>query len=87
VYAPVQLRDGSQNPYGFGWFVASDGGHRCIEHSGSWQGFETYIARYDGDELQVIALANQGDSEPGRVVKRIASLYGHGCDDKPDAGS
>lgn len=86
VYSPVQLAGGGQYPYGFGWFVDGSGAHRCIHHSGSWQGFKTYIARYDNDELQVIALTNQGDAEPGRVVDRIATLYGRGCKDAAAGG-
>src|ERR1700730_11922461 len=31
-------------------------GHRIIEHGGSWQGFESYIARYPDEKLTVVVL-------------------------------
>lgn len=38
---------------------------------GAWQGFNGYIARYLGDGITVIALANAAPANPQRVVDRI----------------
>jgi CubicO group peptidase (beta-lactamase class C family) len=77
MWTPVRLKDGQQNKgnYGFGWFIDSRAGHRCIHHDGSWQGFETAIDRYVDDQLTVIALANLADSEPGKITQHVAELY------------
>ncbi|MGA2345014.1 MAG: serine hydrolase domain-containing protein [Candidatus Sulfotelmatobacter sp.] len=77
MWAPVKLKDGQPNKgdYGFGWVIEQRAGHRCIAHDGSWQGFETAIARYVDDQLTVVALTNLADSEPGKIVGRVAEMY------------
>jgi len=77
MWTPVKLKNGETNKanYGFGWEIDRRNGHRCIHHGGSWQGFETSIARYVDDHLTVIALDNLADSEPGKIVKHAAELY------------
>lgn len=69
------LKDGTLHPanYGFGWATKFVRGHRMVGHSGGWQGFSTYFARYVDDELSIAVLANLDAAEPGRIVKRIAA--------------
>jgi hypothetical protein len=73
------LNDGKPNPanYGFAWEINQTGGHRLIEHGGSWQGFATHIARYADDHLTVVVLTNldSGHSRPARIAHRVAALY------------
>jgi len=77
MYAPVRLNDGKTSPYGFGWEVAQAGGHRLLEHAGAWQGFTTFIARYDEDALTVIVLTNLDSehSNPGKIAHYVAGIY------------
>ena len=77
MWTPVKLKDGKTNSgnYGFGWFIDSRDGHRCIHHDGSWQGFETAIDRYVDDELTVVALSNLADAEPGKITPHVAEMY------------
>ena len=60
------LKNGETNKgnYGFGWVIVQRNGHRCITHDGSWQGFETAIARYVDDQLTVVALDNMAELRP-----------------------
>ena len=80
VFTPARLADGSVyrdedgSGYGFGWFIGEQAGHRRIEHGGSWQGFETHIARYVDDGVTVIVLANLADSDPGLIGHGVAGL-------------
>ena len=74
IYAPVSLPSGRTYPYGFGWFLDESGGKPWYHHSGSWQGFETYISRYLGDDVTIIVLTNLGDARPGRFVDGIAAI-------------
>jgi len=53
---PLRLRPG---------FIEDRHGHRCIQHDGSWQGFETAIDRYVDDHLTVVALSNLGRRRTG----------------------
>jgi CubicO group peptidase (beta-lactamase class C family) len=77
MWTVAKLANGQPNPahYGFGWFVDTINGHRVIEHSGTWQGFRTYIARYVDDRLTVVVLTNLGESEPAKIAHGIAGLY------------
>jgi CubicO group peptidase (beta-lactamase class C family) len=77
MWTPVKLKNGETNKgnYGFGWEIDRRNGHRCIHHGGSWQGFETSIARYVDDRLTIVALDNLADSDPGKLVKHVAEMY------------
>jgi CubicO group peptidase (beta-lactamase class C family) len=77
MWTIAPLRDGKPNPanYGFAWFVDRINGHRVIEHSGSWQGFEAYIARYVDDRITVVALMNLGGVDPKPIAHGIAARY------------
>jgi CubicO group peptidase (beta-lactamase class C family) len=74
VYTPVTLRNGSRYPYGFGWGVDESKGKPFLHHSGAWQGFETYIARYLADDLTIIVLTNLADASPRQFADGIVSM-------------
>jgi N-acyl-D-amino-acid deacylase len=73
VFTPVTLNSGRVHPYGFGFEVDRRAGQNVQRHGGAWQGFKTYIARYNGEDVTVIALANLAQANPRRVVDRIAA--------------
>jgi len=76
MWSPVKLNDGSTYPYGFGWGIdKAANGHRLIEHSGSWQGFTTFIARYPDDRLTVAVLCNLAGATPSYIAHRVAGMY------------
>ena len=58
VFSAVALTSGKTYPYGFGWGVDTVSGRRAQRHGGSWQGFQTYIARYPDDDLTIVVLSN-----------------------------
>jgi CubicO group peptidase (beta-lactamase class C family) len=74
IYTPVTLSSGKAYPYGFGWFLDESGGKPWYRHSGSWQGFETYISRYLADEVTIIVLGNLAEARPQRFVDGIAAI-------------
>ena len=75
VFEPVRLNSGRRHPYGFGWDVERFGGQEVHRHGGAWQGFKTYLARYLGDDLTVIALANLRQAQPERIVNAVAEHF------------
>jgi len=77
MWTPVKLKNGQPNKgdYGFGWVIEQRAGHRCINHDGSWQGFETAIARYVDDQLTVVALTNLAGADPEKITRHVAELY------------
>jgi len=83
VLTPVMLNSGRQYPYGFGWTVDRLAGQPVHRHGGSWQGFKTHLARYEGDDLTVIVLANLAQARPERIVNRIAAHFIPKLRDRP----
>jgi CubicO group peptidase (beta-lactamase class C family) len=77
MWTVTKLKNGKPNSgsYGFGWFIEKKNGHRVFDHSGSWQGFETYISRYVDDKLTVVVLTNLADVDPGKIADKVATLY------------
>lgn len=77
MWTVFQLNDGKPNPahYGFAWFIHDLHGHRVIEHAGSWQGFETYIARCPDDKLTVVVLTNLDAAKPKIIAHGVAAIY------------
>lgn len=73
IFTPVTLNSGRVHPYGFGFEVERIAGQLIHRHSGSWQGFKTFIARYLGDDVTIVVLANLAQAIPRRVVDRIAA--------------
>jgi len=89
MWTIAKLKNGQPNSgrYGFGWFVDTVGTHRAIEHSGSWQGFEAYIARYVDDHITVVTLMNLGGVDPKPIAHAIAGLYLPALTPPPDSAA
>jgi len=73
VYTPVKLASGHRYPYGFGWHIDTIGGQTVYEHGGSWQGFQTMLIRFQGDQLTIVALANLAEANPERLARAVAA--------------
>jgi len=73
MWTPVRLNDGSQRPYGFGWFVTERRGHRLIEHPGITG---TQFSRFPDDHLTVIVLTNLGYRLGGQEVDAWGLTHG-----------
>ena len=74
-WTPARLNDGSGGPYGLGWYVGSQNGHRVIQHGGAWQGFKAALQRYPDDRLTVIVLANSAAARQGKIADLAAAHY------------
>jgi CubicO group peptidase (beta-lactamase class C family) len=76
MWSPYKLSDGSDAPYGLGWFLADVDGHRCVQHTGSHiTGFGTIMARFPDDGVTFIVLTNQNASRPTELVQGLARRY------------
>src|SRR5262245_14868220 len=74
ILDPVKLTSGKPYPYGFGWGIEERAGKPLHRHGGSWQGFETYYARFVGDDLSIIVLTNLAQGDPGVITDKLAAL-------------
>jgi len=74
IAQPARLPGGRSYPYGFGWFLEHSGGEDIWCHGGSWQGFQSFVIRYLGDELTILALANSNSADPASIARHVAGL-------------
>ncbi len=74
AWTPVPLAGGGTYPYGDGWFLIPQRGHRRIGHTGAWQGFRTSIQRYPEFDMTVIVLANLENATSGPISEAIAGI-------------
>ena len=75
MFTPAKLNNCSFYPYGFGWFLNPVNGHKSIQHSGSWQGFNNFIARFPDDKLTVVMLTILNSSNPGLIGRNVTAFY------------
>ena len=73
-WTPVALKNGSTQPYGFGWSLEPVNGHRRVWHNGSWQGFRSVINRFVDDRLTVIVLANSASAPVEKIGNQVARM-------------
>lgn len=73
IFTPVTLASGRKHPYGYGWVVDRVAGQLVRRHGGAWQGFKTSIARYAGDEVTVIVLANLAQANTDGINDQVAA--------------
>ncbi|MEA2722329.1 MAG: hypothetical protein QOH59_100 [Gemmatimonadales bacterium] len=74
AWTPVRLNDGGTVPYGYGWDLTEQRGHRRVGHTGAWQGFETVIYRYPEFGLSIIVLTNLAEALPSAIAEGIAGI-------------
>jgi CubicO group peptidase (beta-lactamase class C family) len=74
-WTPVALSGSGSYPYGMGWSLEYERGHRSIGHGGAWQGFKTHIQRYPDDGLAVIVLTNLSQARQSAIAYGVAGLY------------
>jgi hypothetical protein len=60
--------------YGLGWIVAKERGQTMVGHPGGVEGFNAAIARYLGDGVTVIALANTEAVDCRNVLDAISAI-------------
>lgn len=71
---PAKIAGGRTYPYGYGWFLDKSGDQQIWRHSGSWQGFQSFVIRYLGNDLTVVAMANGEGGDPARIARRVAAM-------------
>ncbi|MEE3181481.1 MAG: serine hydrolase [Planctomycetota bacterium] len=60
--------------YAYGLIISPHRGLRQVAHSGGLHGFQSYLARYPGQNLTVAVLAN-AEFSPGAMAENIAELW------------
>jgi len=75
AFTPGAATDGSDNGYGYGWFISRYRGLKRVWHYGDTIGFSTFIARFPERRFTVIVLINLNDVEAAPLVDRIVDTY------------
>jgi hypothetical protein len=65
AWTPYLLANGSESPYGLGWFVQKYQGHKFVWHYGQWQTYSALYIKVPQKKLTLIMLASSdGLSKP-----------------------
>lgn len=75
IWTPVQLNDGRQEAYGFGWHTHTIHNRRMVFHGGAWQGFKSFILRFPDDKLSIIFLANSWETREFKLARALSSVF------------
>jgi CubicO group peptidase (beta-lactamase class C family) len=63
-----------KDDYAFGVTVATQDGHKRIEHNGGIEGFNTALAYYPYDKLTVVVLSNINGQAPDQMYLKLAAV-------------
>ena len=74
ISQPARLASGRIYPYGFGWFQGRSADQEVWWHSGSWQGFQSFIIHYLRDDLTLVAVVNSEGGDPARITGHVAAM-------------
>lgn len=60
--------------YGFGWIVEKKFNRNSIGHSGSFNGFSTYIQRFPDEKVTVIILSNSDEASATKIANSLSAI-------------
>ncbi len=77
AFQPALLKNGSHEPYGFGWELEKRNGESYVAHAGAWLGFESDYVRFPERHFSVIVMLNRNYDIPGdeRIALQVAEFY------------
>jgi len=75
AFSPMQLNDGSQSNYGFGWSLRTDSIlGKIVSHNGDNPGYKTQIIRYIGKKKTIIVLNNNAHRDFNSILKQLEAM-------------
>lgn len=60
--------------YGYGWEIREKFGKKTIGHSGSINGFSSYLLRFPSEKITIIVLSNSDKASAGKIAHTLSSL-------------
>jgi CubicO group peptidase (beta-lactamase class C family) len=76
-YLQGQQHSGGQRAYGYGWFIGSVHGRRCVQHEGGLFGFVAGLYRFPEERSAVVLLSNVMDAPLQTLSEALAAeLFG-----------
>lgn len=63
-----------KNNYGYGWIISRKFDQNSMSHSGSVNGFSSFLFRFPEDRTTIIVLSNSDRASAGRVAHDLAAL-------------
>ncbi|HTX91235.1 MAG TPA: serine hydrolase domain-containing protein [Anaerolineales bacterium] len=79
MFAPQVAIPDSEFAYGYGWVIEKNSLGQLVDwHNGGIEGFATIIARYPDDQVTIIVLSNQQDTDPNLILQLLsAKIFGN----------
>ena len=64
----------SKGPYGYGWGIVDIFGRKMVAHNGEVEGFRTNISRFPDDDVCIIVLSNNDNTQVGKMGVELAAI-------------
>jgi CubicO group peptidase (beta-lactamase class C family) len=74
MWRPAKLNNGGESDYGFGWSIATQKGHRVVQHAGGIPGFATFSKIIPDTQLSITVLINLETGNAGRLADKLAEV-------------
>jgi CubicO group peptidase (beta-lactamase class C family) len=72
MWAPVELNNGTQKPYGLGWTVDEYKERTVVGHEG---GGAIWLAHFPKEQLSVVILCNLNGARADEIQYAVADFY------------
>jgi CubicO group peptidase (beta-lactamase class C family) len=74
MITPVQLTNGSSEPYGFGLNINGQGSQAVISHAGRLSGFQSMLIHYPQGDITIAVLINTDNSQSAGTIAQFVIL-------------
>lgn len=74
AFTPVQLADGQQRRYGYGWEIGNNLYGKLVFHTGGLAGYRTYIERQLGTSDVIIILTNTSNEHILEIRNKLVKI-------------
>jgi CubicO group peptidase (beta-lactamase class C family) len=63
-----------KNNYGYGWIIANKFNRKTMSHSGSINGFSSYLFRFPDDKITIIVLCNSDKASATKAAHELSAI-------------
>ncbi len=74
AFEMLELKNGNNYPYGFGFRIKDYDGHQAVYHYGKWNGFRTGIIRFIEDTNTIIILSHTNRPGTNRITRKVKDI-------------
>ncbi len=63
-----------KNNYGYGWIIEKKFNRKSLAHSGSFNGFSSFILRFPEERITILILSNSDETSATKIANNLAAI-------------